>query len=52
MALYEELYENNASNFLRKCNFNNSEIYMDDSYIFCNYEAIFQLSPSFPAQFC
>jgi hypothetical protein len=27
--------------FLRKCNCNNSDIYMDDSYIICNYEAIF-----------
>jgi hypothetical protein len=27
--------------FLRKCNCDNSEIYMDDSYLFCNYEASF-----------
>jgi hypothetical protein len=40
---YEEWYKRNAFNFfLRKCNCSSSEIYMDDSYIFCNYEAIFQ----------
>jgi hypothetical protein len=30
--------------FVRKCNCSNSEICMDDSYIFCNYEAIFPQS--------
>jgi hypothetical protein len=29
---------------LRKFNCNNNEIYVDDSYIFCNYEAIFPVS--------
>jgi hypothetical protein len=32
------------SNFLTKCNCNNNEIYMDDSYIFCNHETIFPQS--------
>jgi hypothetical protein len=40
--IYERQCESNASNFfLRKRNCNNNEIYMDNSYIFCNYEAIF-----------
>jgi hypothetical protein len=40
--LCEGQYKSNASNFfLRKCNCSNSEIYMDGSYIFCNYEAVF-----------
>jgi hypothetical protein len=30
--------------FLRKCNSSNNEIYMDESYIFCSYEAIFTVS--------
>jgi hypothetical protein len=39
---YEGQYESNAfSFFLRKCKCSNSEIYLDDSFIFCNYEAIF-----------
>jgi hypothetical protein len=39
--MYDGWYKSCASNFfLRKCNFNNNEIYLDDSYIFCNYEAL------------
>jgi hypothetical protein len=35
-------YESNSSTFfLRKCNCNNDNICMDDSYIFCNYDAVF-----------
>jgi hypothetical protein len=30
--------------YIRKCNFTNNEIYMKDSYIFCNYEGIFPQS--------
>jgi hypothetical protein len=30
--------------FFRKHNFSNNEIYMDDSYIICNYDAIFSHS--------
>jgi hypothetical protein len=42
MLKYEGWYESNASNFcLIKCNGNNIEIPVDDSYIFCNYEATF-----------
>jgi hypothetical protein len=37
-------YKSNGAFFLRKCNCNNNKIYMDDSYIFLNYEAIFPQS--------
>jgi hypothetical protein len=41
----EGRHESNASNFfLIKSNFNNNEIYMDDSYIFCNYDTVFPQS--------
>jgi hypothetical protein len=30
--------------FLRKCDCDNNEIFMGDSYIFCNYKANFPLS--------
>jgi hypothetical protein len=39
---YKRQYESNVSNFFpRKFTCNNNKIYMDDSHIFCNYEAIF-----------
>jgi hypothetical protein len=43
LKLNEGRYESNDSNpfSFRKCNRKSSEIYMDDSYIFCIYEAIF-----------
>jgi hypothetical protein len=45
LLLYEGQYESNASNFFfRKCFCSNIKIYMDDSYIFCNYDAIFPQS--------
>jgi hypothetical protein len=30
--------------FLRNCNCSSTEIYVDNSYIFCNYEAVFPQS--------
>jgi hypothetical protein len=42
---YEGQYKSKVQVFfLRKCSYNNIEIYMDHSYIFCNYEAIFPQS--------
>jgi hypothetical protein len=44
-GIFEGWHKGNASGFfLRRCNCNDSEIYVDDSYNFCNYEATFPQS--------
>jgi hypothetical protein len=46
--MYEARYESKASDFFsEKCSCNNNEFYMDDSYIFCNYDTIFPQSLSY-----